>query len=69
MLTKVSEEFINAASLVYERKARKKFFTNTRLTFRPFLASREAFFKGSLLLENDSEIIIKDNLFFSTNLK
>lgn len=69
VVNEFDEEFINTASLVYERKAGKKFFTNTRLTFRPFLASREAFFKGSLLLENDSEIIIKDNLFFSTNLK
>ncbi len=69
VVNEFDKEFINAASLVYERKAGKKFFTNTRLTFRPFLASREAFFKGSLLLENDSEIIIKDNLFFSTNLK
>ncbi len=69
VVNEFDEEFINTASLVYERKAGKKFFTNTRLTFRPFLASREAFFKGSLLLENNSEIIIKDNLFFSTNLK
>ena len=39
------------------------------LNIRPFLASREEFFKGALLLEHDSEIILGKGLFFSTNLK
>ena len=29
------------------------------IRFRPFLASREEFFKGALLVENDTEFIIK----------
>ena len=45
------------------------FNTKTGFKFRPFLASREEFFKGAFLLENDSEFILKDNLFFNTNIK
>lgn len=69
VISEYDEEFVNTANLIYKRKGKKKFFTNTKLTIRPFLASREAFLKASLLVENDSEIIIKDNLFFTTNLK
>ena len=69
VITEFDEEFINTANQVYKRKTGKKFFTNTKLTVRPFLASREDFFKGAVLLENDSELIIRDNLFFTTNLK
>ena len=69
VITEFDEEFINTANQVYKRKAGKKFFSNTKLTVRPFLASREGFFKGAVLLENDSELIIRDNLFFTTNLK
>ena len=63
------EDFTESAILVYERKGGKKFSTDTKLTIRPFLASRESFIKGALLLENNSEFIIRDNLFFTTNLK
>ena len=35
-----------------------------KLTLRPFLASREEFFKGAILLENNSEYIISDNFLF-----
>ena len=57
------------SSLIYERKKTKSFNTSTGIKFRPFLASREEFFKGAILLENDSEFILRDNLFFNTNLK
>ena len=57
------------SKLVYERKKTSSFNSSTRLRFRPFLASREEFFKGALFIENDSEAIITDNLFFNTNLK
>jgi hypothetical protein len=49
--------------------SQRSFNTKTNFTFRPYLASREEFLKGALLLENNSEYIIKDNFFFSTNLK
>ena len=69
VVTEYDEEFTDSAILVYERKSGKKFFTDTKLTIRPFIASREGFMKGAILLENNSEVIIKDNLFFTTNLK
>ena len=43
--------------------------TTTGLKFRPYLASREGVFQRRTFIENDSEFIIRDSLFFSTNLK
>ena len=63
------EAFERSAKLIYQRQAKNKFKTNTRLSIRPFLASREEFFKGALMIENDSEYSFLDNLFFSSNLK
>ena len=63
------EAFERSAKLIYQRQAKKKFKTNTRLSFRPFLASREEFFKGALMIENISEYSFLDNFFFSSNLK
>ena len=68
-LTEYDKAFETNAQLIYERKRDRKFNTNTKLTLRPFLASREEFFKGAILLENNSEYIIRDNFFFSSNLK
>ncbi len=63
------QAFERNSQLIYERKRTSNFNTDTKLTFRPFLASREEFFKGAILLENNSEYVIRDNLFFSSNLK
>ena len=63
------EVFERNAKLIYQRQTKKKFNTNTRLSIRPFLASREEFFKGALMIENMSEYIFLDNLFFSSNIK
>lgn len=68
-ISEYDAEFEKEARVIYERKKRSNFKTNTNITFRPFLASREAFFKGALMLENNSEYIITDNFFFSSNLK
>ncbi len=57
------------SELIYERNKESFFSTKTQIKFRPFLASRESFFKGALLLENDSEYVLLDNLLFNTNLK
>ena len=65
----LDDEFKSNARTIYERNTSSRINTNTGFRFRPFLASREEFFKGALMLENDTEIIIKDNLFFNTNLK
>ncbi len=67
--TEYDDTFEKNAKLIYQRQVKKKFNTNTRLTFRPFLASREEFFKGALMLENISEYIFLDNLTFSSDIK
>ena len=63
------KQFEQNSDLIYRRNTKRYFKTKTSFSFRPFLASREEFFKGSLLIENNSEYIIKENLFFSSNLK
>ena len=55
--------------IIYQKGSSKNLHSKTRLNLRPYIASREDFFKGALLIENDIEYIIKDNLFFSSNLK
>ena len=71
-LTAVNEidtAFINNSKLIYERKTQNRINTHSGLRFRPFLASREEFFKGALLFENNTEFIIRKNLFLNTNIK
>ena len=68
-VNEIDESFERRAKIIYERETKRAFNTNTGLRFQPFLASREEFFKGALLIENDSEIILKENLFFNLNLK
>ena len=67
--TDFDKDLLNNSKILYERKASRKFYTSNGFVFRPFLASREEFFKGALLLENNSEYLIKDNFFFSSNIK
>ena len=68
-VSEIDEDFKKSASIIYERDTLRRLNTGTKIRFRPFIASREEFFKGALLVENDSEFIIKENLFFNTNLK
>ena len=68
-MTEFDNSFEKNASIIFERKKTKNFITKNHINFRPFLASREGFFKGALLLENNSEYIIRDNLFFTSNIK
>ena len=65
----LDDQFISTSKLIYERKAESKFNTKTSFKVRPYIAAREGFFKFAILVENDSEYIIKDNFFFSTNIK
>ena len=67
--TDFDENFVNNSKLLYERKSSRKFYTSNGFVFRPFLASREEFFKGAILFENNSEYLIQDNFFFSSNIK
>jgi hypothetical protein len=68
-VNEIDESFRRSAKIIYEREEKSAFNTNTGIRFRPFLASREEFFKGAFMIENDSEIILKENLFFNVNLK
>ena len=68
--TEIDEDLrVDDSQLIYERLEQRNLNSSTRLTFRPFLAAREGFFKYSILAQNDIEYIIRDNLFFSSNLK
>jgi len=69
VISEIDDDFNSDSRLIYERKKTSNFNTTTNFVFRPFLASREEFFKGALLLENNSEYIIRDNFFFSSNIK
>jgi hypothetical protein len=68
-VSEIDDAYKLNSQTIYERRSERKVNTNTRLQFRPFLASREEFFKGALLVENDTEFVIRENLFFNTNLK
>jgi hypothetical protein len=68
-LKEYNSESVQNAKLIYERPTSQRFNTNTNFKIRPFFAAREGFFRWSLLLENDSEFIINDNFFFTSNLK
>ena len=64
-----SSESIQNAKLIYERPTSQRFNSKTNFKIRPFFAAREGFFRWAFLLENDSEYIINDNFFFTSNLK
>ena len=68
-VSEFNEESEKNSKLIYERDTSQRLNTNTSFKIRPFFAAREGFFKWSLLLENDSEYIIRDNFFFTSNLK
>lgn len=68
-ISEIDEAFQANAELIYERKTINRINTNTGLTFRPFIASREEFFKGAILVENNTEVILSEDLFFNINLK
>ena len=68
-VSEFDDGFEKNSNLIYQRQEKRSFNTSTRVRFKPFIASREEFFKGAMLLENDSEYIIKDNLILHSNLK
>lgn len=68
-VSEIDDDMKDNPNIVYQREKTRAFNSSTKLRFRPFLASREEFFKGALLLENDSEAIISDSFFFNLNLK
>jgi len=56
-------------NVIYKREKTRNLNTNTRFSIRPYIAGREGFLKLALLIENNTEYVIKDNFFFSSNLK
>lgn len=68
-ISEYDRKFEDSANTIYKRKSKSGVNSSTGIKFRPFLASREEFFKGALLVENDTEVIIKDNFLFNFNLK
>ncbi len=68
-VSEIDDAFERSASTIYNRGTSRRVNTSNNIRFRPFIASREEFFKGALLAENDTEFVIRQNLFFSTNLK
>ena len=68
-VSEIDDVFTRNAKTIYERNTKRRFNTDSTIRFKPFIASREEFFKGALLAENDTEFIISENLFFNVNLK
>ena len=68
-LSEFDESYEQKSNVIYQRQPKRTFNTSTRIRFKPFIASREEFFKGAMLLENDSEYVFRDNLIFHSNLK
>lgn len=70
-IQEIDDSFKRTAQTIYERTSDGKVLINSHngIRFRPLLASREEFFKGALLAENETEFILRKNLFFKTNLK
>ncbi len=68
-VNEIDESFESNSEIVYQRIKKSSFNTSTGFKFRPFIASREEFFKGALLLENDSEYNFTDYLSVTSNLK
>ena len=68
-VSEIDEAYRKNAQTIYQRQTKNAVNSYTRLRFRPFIASREEFFKGAVLVENDTEFVLRQNLFFNTNLK
>ena len=68
-INEYDQDYERNSDLIYEKQKTRSFNTSTRIRFKPFIASREEFFKGAVLLENDIEYIFRDDLIFHSNLK
>jgi hypothetical protein len=69
-ISEIDEDLKKNAQTIYQRKELKNIVTtSTKIRFRPYIASREEFFKGAFLLTNNTEVVIRKNLFFHSNLK
>ena len=60
VISEIDESFSNESRLIYEREKTSKVTSTNNFVFRPFLASREEFFKGAILFENNLAIAFRD---------
>lgn len=67
--SELDSNYYDDAKLIFERKRKRGFSTDTKVNIRPFIASREEFFKLAIMVENKTEFIIKDNFVFNTDIK
>lgn len=65
----IDSNFDKNATFIYKRESESNFYSANTINIRPYIASREAFLKFAVLLENNSEYVFTDNFFFSSNLK
>ena len=65
----IQEKNLDAYKTIYERKENPLFTYSPNVVLRPFIAGRENFLKLALLGELNTEFIIRNNLFWSTNFK
>ena len=69
VVSEFDDKFEKRSKVIYQREKTRNLSSSTGIKLRPFLASREEFFKGALLVENDTEYVITDGLMFNINLK
>lgn len=65
----VSKRANSNQSYLYERKNKITHNYAPSITIRPYIAARESFLKTAVFFEVNSEVIFRDNLFLSTNIK
>ena len=69
VVSEFDDKFEKRSKVIYQREKTRNLSSSTGIKLRPFLASREEFFKGALLVENETEYVITDGFMFNINLK
>ncbi len=63
------QDFQDSSRPIFSRYKGRKWWTDNRITVRPFIAAREAFLKVAVLAENDFEYAFTDSFIFTSNVK
>lgn len=69
VISEFDDKFEERSQVIYQREKSRNLSSSTGIKLRPFIASREEFFKGALLIENETEYVITDGFMFNINLK
>ncbi len=59
----------NQTEILYSRDKESRFIYSPSFVLRPFVAGREDFLKAALMAELNTQYILNDNFFWTTNLK